>query len=277
MKIRYLGTAAAEGWPAMYCNCEHCKRARAAGGKNIRTRSQSLINEDLLIDYPADTYMHVLQNNLDLSAVSNCLITHPHSDHFMPMEFIFHEAENSARKRTAEHMDVYGVQAISDEWREISKDEKSDAFFGIETHLLEAYKTVKIGNYEVTPLPAEHSYNTGAFVYLITDGTSTLLYLLDTGVPKKEVLEWLAEHKVRADVVTYDCTMGIGAHCDVHMGLGEAFHVKTALEEKGVSDEKTISVLNHFSHNGMLIYDEIKPVAEVLGFQVAWDGMEVDF
>lgn len=39
MKLQYLGTAAAEGFPGMFCNCTACERARKAGGKNIRTRS----------------------------------------------------------------------------------------------------------------------------------------------------------------------------------------------------------------------------------------------
>ena len=42
MKLQYLGTAAAEGWPALFCTCDNCARARAAGGKNIRTRRKAL-------------------------------------------------------------------------------------------------------------------------------------------------------------------------------------------------------------------------------------------
>ena len=49
MKIKYLGTAAAEAFPAIFCNCKYCEEARELGGKNIRTRSQSLVNDDLLI------------------------------------------------------------------------------------------------------------------------------------------------------------------------------------------------------------------------------------
>ncbi len=39
MKLKYLGTAAAEGIPALFCNCKHCASARELSGKNIRTRS----------------------------------------------------------------------------------------------------------------------------------------------------------------------------------------------------------------------------------------------
>ena len=35
MKFRYLGTAASEGWPALFCNCEYCLKAKKLGGKNL--------------------------------------------------------------------------------------------------------------------------------------------------------------------------------------------------------------------------------------------------
>ena len=53
MKIKFLGTAAAEAYPAMFCDCENCKKAESLGGKNIRTRSQALIENDMLIDFPS--------------------------------------------------------------------------------------------------------------------------------------------------------------------------------------------------------------------------------
>lgn len=56
MKIKYLGTAAAEGIPAIFCECANCKRSRMLGGKNIRTRSQAIIDDVLLIDFPAVVY-----------------------------------------------------------------------------------------------------------------------------------------------------------------------------------------------------------------------------
>ena len=69
MKIQYLGTAAAEGIPAIFCECENCRKSRMAGGRNIRTRSQALIDDRLLIDFPADTYMHFLQYNVPLAKI----------------------------------------------------------------------------------------------------------------------------------------------------------------------------------------------------------------
>jgi len=44
MEIQYLGTAAAEGFPALFCDCETCKKARNTGGKDVRTRTQSIVD-----------------------------------------------------------------------------------------------------------------------------------------------------------------------------------------------------------------------------------------
>ena len=38
MKITYLGTAAAESIPALFCNCTWCRQAKANGGKDVRSR-----------------------------------------------------------------------------------------------------------------------------------------------------------------------------------------------------------------------------------------------
>lgn len=44
MKIAYLGTGAAEGIPAIFCSCPYCSGVRLRGGKEIRSRSQILID-----------------------------------------------------------------------------------------------------------------------------------------------------------------------------------------------------------------------------------------
>lgn len=86
MKLTYLGTAAAEGWPALFCCCPYCRKALAAGGRNLRTRSQALVNGDLLLDFPPDSFSHMQQNRLDFSAVRWLLVTHGHMDHFYPTD-----------------------------------------------------------------------------------------------------------------------------------------------------------------------------------------------
>ena len=61
MKIKYYGTAAAEGIPGLFCSCEVCEKARKSGGKNIRTRSQTVINDDLMIDFSDNSGLYRLK------------------------------------------------------------------------------------------------------------------------------------------------------------------------------------------------------------------------
>lgn len=41
-----------------------------------------MIDDKILLDFPADTYLHALQFDLDLSKVKHVLVTHSHMDHF---------------------------------------------------------------------------------------------------------------------------------------------------------------------------------------------------
>ena len=86
MKIRYLGTAAYEGVPAPWCKCRVCRESFRAGGRALRSRSQALVDEELLIDYNADTVCHSLQYRIEWEKIGDCLITHSHSDHLCPAD-----------------------------------------------------------------------------------------------------------------------------------------------------------------------------------------------
>lgn len=58
---------------------------REKGGKDIRTRRQSVVDDKLLIDLPADTYLHTFQG-LDITSIRHCLITYLHQDHLYAEE-----------------------------------------------------------------------------------------------------------------------------------------------------------------------------------------------
>ena len=42
MKLQFLGTSAAEGIPALFCNCPACQYAYKTGGKEIRMRAGAM-------------------------------------------------------------------------------------------------------------------------------------------------------------------------------------------------------------------------------------------
>lgn len=279
MKLTYLGTAAAEGWPAVFCNCKYCLQARAAGGRNLRTRSQSLVNGELLIDFPADTYAHMLKTGFDLSAVKYCFVTHSHIDHFVPIDLLFRMESCYAHGMTSPRIDLYGNEAVAKRFERFVTG--IDEEFGsqpVGMHVVKAFRPVVVGDYEVTPLPAFHAPSESAFVYLIKHSSGkTLLYLHDTGILPEETMAFLASARPKADLISYDCTYVALQSGGGHMGLDSVPELRKKLEALGVSGSSTVSVINHFSHNGMLIHDELVPVAERLGFITAYDGLSLEF
>ena len=76
MKILYMGTAAAEGWPGLFCSCYVCSHARKVGGRNLRIRTQTLLDDELLLDFPPDSDCRALRCGLDAGKLRT-LFDHP--------------------------------------------------------------------------------------------------------------------------------------------------------------------------------------------------------
>ncbi len=81
MKVHFLGTAAAEGFPNVFCRCQACQDSRKAKGRNIRTRSSVIIDDAWRVDYPPDAYYQAVRDEIDMSKVNHLLLTHTHYDH----------------------------------------------------------------------------------------------------------------------------------------------------------------------------------------------------
>ncbi len=278
MNLTYLGTAAAEGWPALFCRCPYCRKALSAGGRNLRTRSQSLVNDDLLLDFPPDSLSHMQRNRLDFSAVRWLLVTHSHMDHFYPADLHLRDDNCYAHNLSVPTLDLYGnerVLRLLESERLLRSDEPTHT--GVRPHLAKAFKPFDCGPYRITPLPANHAAGENALVYLVSDGKKTLLYLHDTGIPDESFFQYFRDHPIRADLISYDCTYVALRSGWGHLGLDSVPLVRKRLEELGVSDANTLSVINHFSHNGILIHDELVPEAEKLGFITAYDGLSLAF
>lgn len=280
MKIKIYGTCAAEGFPGMFCSCNVCEKARKLGGRNIRTRSQALINNDLLIDFPADTYLHILNYGLDLRSVKACLITHGHDDHLYPYDFQYrmsgyaHLTEDEKRWPLC----IYSTYNSGNELRRVLSFEdnsprRTDAYC-IKT--IEKYKETQIEGYTVTALSADHARKLDPVIYIIQKDGKSILWAHDTGYFTDEAWQYIENSGIIFDFVSLDCTSILNDKAyNNHMGLKTCGEVKERLLRKN-ADENTTFIVNHFSHNGGLCYDELVPVAGEMGFQVSFDGIEFD-
>ncbi|OGO88991.1 MAG: hypothetical protein A2Y17_05685 [Clostridiales bacterium GWF2_38_85] len=276
MKLKYLGTAAAEGWPAVFCNCDYCNKARERGGKSIRTRSQAMVNDDMLIDFPADTYHHALVNNLNLSKIKHTLITHTHSDHFIPVDLAF-RGICFAHNLISEKITFIGNEAMNSLLKEqYLKSMYKEVADKIESVYLPLFKPTQFGDYTITALHANHKTDEIAYVYVIQKDNKTMLYLHDTGFLAPENHEYLKNSGIIIDLISYDCTFVLGRDGNGHLGLPDCIELREQLFVDGIVSKKTVHVINHFSHNGGTLHEELEAEAAKSGFLTSYDCMEIE-
>ena len=277
MKIKILGSSGGESYPAMFCGCDHCNEARRVGGKSIRTLSQTLINNDLLIDLPADTAAHARAYGLNLGDIPYILITHVHHDHFQPAVFC-DRGFVYAHDLKAQELTLYGSEDIVGVYNGI------DAIYHINPTIKQnitldcftPFETKTVGSYRITALPAKHATQ-NPLNYVIEDGEHTLLYLHDTGYPNEDVLAFLSDRGVLADAVMMDATMGVMEIDDSrgHMSFDQNKRLKPDLIARGIATESTVFVSNHITHNKAETHEKVEQIFENTGILVAYDGMEI--
>lgn len=268
MKITYLGTAAAEGFPAIFCRCEHCIKARELGGKNIRTRSQAIINDDLLIDFPADSYAHFLANGIEADKIKYLILTHAHSDHFYTEDLMLRGRYFAHNMRTPE------LEVILSEGTYEKLGVKP---YSVNISIIKPYETVELDGYKITAFPALHSSVKDPLFYVI-EGDKTVLYAHDTGYFSEEIFEFIKERGFRFDLVSLDCTnvdLPVSEN-EGHMGFVNIPKLWERLREMGAVDERTLGYVNHFSHNGNPLHDHLTERAGAYGLSVAYDGLTVE-
>lgn len=275
MKIKFLGTAAAEGIPALYCQCDICKHAWENKGKNIRTRSQALIDDDLIIDFGPDTYSHVLKYEVPIDMIHHVLITHKHSDHFYPNDLLFRRP-GYASKVDEGPLNVYGCEPSYEQVLKIEERENMSEY--LKAHKITPLNSFNILDYKVTPLPAQHDERAGAVLYLLEKGNKSMFYAHDTGNFLKETWDYLANLEKPLDLISLDCTAMLRLGWDYgHLSFDCFMKVIDRLKEIKAIDEKTIIVANHFSHNGYATHQMMQDEADKYGVIVSYDGLEVEF
>jgi len=283
MHLKYYGTSGGgEGIPGMFCTCPICENARRVRGREIRTRSQALVDGKLLIDFPPDTFLHTVHDDLDLPAITALLVTHSHEDHLYPSDF-----EN--RKPFFAHVGELGVfhseplriyaSALAMRAVRAADCDKLEERRVIDLHEVEYFKSFRVDDFIVTALAADHAPDTGPALWIVERGGKAMLYGNDTGYFPEETWEYLARAKPQFDFVSLDCTSsGKGSdHRRGHMSLAVNCEVRDRMVELGCAGEHTMFCAHHISHNGGLTHAELTAKAAKCGFHASYDGMKISF
>ncbi len=281
MKVTYYGTSAGGGIPEIFCSCPLCEYARSHRGRDIRTRSQAVIDGVLSLDYPVDILMHTIHGGLDMRKINHVLITHSHHDHFLPDDVLSrHQGMTApvnfyAGKRSGARL-AANVAAQEAAFASGKRIRTSD--FTVRVHELTDYTPISILDYEVIPLPANHARELDAMIYLIRRGGKAMLWAHDTGPLFPEVADYIKHSGTVFDFVSLDCTLGRGKRITgAHMDIDQCAQTMALLRENGNADERTVAVISHMGHLVELTHEELSAQAAELGLQVAYDGMTVTF
>lgn len=269
LSLRFLGTAAAESFPAPFCTCVNCQAARRNGGRDIRRRSALLVNDDLLIDFGPDVFQSFQEFGLDATNVRTLLITHGHSDHLAPDSFIY-RTPGFRRFTELPGLDVHAPADALDQILHLMGAKLEDA--GLRLLPLKAGDTVESGGYVIRPLEAVHGGEEHECVtYLVERDGTRFLYGTDTGPFPESAWDILAQHPPQLAIV--DSTMG---HLSggSHMGFEQV--KETVVRLRGLAGPDMRAIAHHFSHQANGTHDELVRVYASDRIDVSFDGMIVD-
>lgn len=271
MKLTILGTAAAEGWPATFCACQACVRARQIGGHNIRRRASYQLGDTIHIDWGPDSYNSMISFGLDYSALSHLLVTHAHWDHWVPNELQY-RLPGFSQLRPAAHLYIYGNEMVEERLFEELEDDVAECAMSFSR--IEPFDVLDLGEATAVALPAAHAPDQQAFIFLLKVGGTEALIANDTGWFPDEVFDHLATCQL--ELLLLDCTYGTNDRRAGHMGGMAVVETAQRLRKLGALAPDCRIIATHFSHNCLKMHDELGEFFAPHGIEVAYDGMEFE-
>lgn len=274
MRLQFLGSAACESIPGLWCECESCQLATKLGGKNIRRRTAYLVDDHTLVDFGPDANWQVKEFHINLAKVERLLVTHSHADHFSPVELLWRRAAVTPSNR---QLRLFCNEAVlgdlEDRIHLAGLNSCSD--LRIEPMVLQPGVPVIDGKLEILPIHASHGEGECAFNYVLSEAGRNILIANDTGWWPEESWELLRGRKL--DVAVIEMSYGIqlpGAfERGKHLGAQSAIAFRDRLAELGAVDSSTRVAMTHISHLIGVSHEELEDYFRPYGIEVGYDGL----
>lgn len=285
MRLRFLGTAAAEGYPDAFCDCANCRQARKRGGKSLRRRSSALIDDVLLIDPGPDLHAACLAEGLSLAGLRYCLQTHEHSDHLAAIHFfarapmcqvvghgrLEYLASAGALAKAAADLGIAAGEGF--------QDPTVAERWNLSARVAEPFQEYMVGPYRVRTVRANHDPKITPLLYLIERDGRCLFYATDTGELPEETwahLEARAAKGTRVHALALDHTFGRAGRVQGHMNWEQFTEQVARLRAIGLLAPDARLFAHHIAHHSNPCHEELAAFAAVHGYEVAYDGLEVE-
>lgn len=276
MKIKILGSAAAEGVPALFCKCPMCQYARDNLGKEVRKRSSVMIDKSIVIDLGPDALWNSVSAGICYDTVSYILFSHSHFDHLSISSLLL--ASNKYRCYGLNYKrKIVGSKETYQYLVSQAEVMKCDDFWELYEYIIVApYDILKLGDYSVTVLPSNHTNDEQSLFFIVSDSTATLFYGTDAKPYSiEEVFGRILP--IKFDIIISDCTYGLrAAYKGRHMGLPDNLSIQQEMLKKGMLYQYSVYILTHFSHDSLMPYAKIDKAAQKHNMVIAYDEMEID-
>jgi phosphoribosyl 1,2-cyclic phosphate phosphodiesterase len=267
LRLTLLGTGAADGIPSFYGDTEVNRYARLHGGKDIRSRSAALVDEELKIDLGPDTLGQCQRFGIDPMDWTAVLFTHSHADHLCRSElqyFLHPFNERDQLKFT-----IYGNRKVLDLIYAAYADWPMEL---IETR---SFETFAHAGYEITPIHANHALDEDSQNLIVRRNGCSLLYATDTGYWEEKTWEFLQDQKIGTLVI--ECTDGFETS-DYwgHLNIAQCAEVVERLRRQGTLKPNAQVLTTHHSTRGGATHSQLEVALCEYGIEPGYDGMVVD-
>lgn len=283
MQITFLGTAASEGFPNAFCDCENCAAARSAGGPSLRKRCSVLINTDLLIDLGPDLMAAAQQHGVSLAQLHYCLQTHEHEDHFDPSHLVSRSAYCGVYGTPRLHY-YAAVGTLQKAATSLGRDLPPEGLLhpevgerlNLTVHPIEPFQRFAVGPYRVLSVAANHAPNLTAMLYVIEQNNRVLFYATDTGELSEPTWQALIDYGKPLNVVLLDHTFGLQGRSTGHLNYEQFLEQVDRLRVEGLLATDARIYAHHIGHHSNPPHPALAAFAAPLGYAVAYDGLLVE-
>ena len=278
MKITFLGTAAATGYPLTFCRCENCRAAAKFKGKSIRKRASVLIDNKILIDLGPDVFTALNMYKKDISKIKCLLQTHPHSDHFDAGHFVTRWTEYATVN--APYLNIVATKKCFNKMSEMIQANEDICIFddvwqkdlNISLNIVKHSQIIEFEDYKITTIESLHDVNQGSSLFLIEKDNKKLLYATDTVKFSNKACKLLSN--IELDCLILDHTYGDVENCGGHLNKHQFLEEIENLKLINAINNKTQIYATHISHEGNPYHEEMERLAEKK-YSIAYDGLEI--
>jgi len=251
MKIKFLGTGAGWPLPRLGCKDEICS---SKDPRDIRTRSQALINDILLLDAGPDTYSHL--QTVDPTKIKAAAITHEHSDHTFGLWDLSHIYSERGRLKLKIFINKKTLSKIK------------FAFYPnqFEIVVVKPNIPIKFENLYLTFLPVQHTKDS-SFAILVEEKDKNFLWAPDFTSFSKEAMD---KARRTSSIAMDGSELKIQTHTS-HQTIMEGVTLGKQFKNSKI----------YFTHLGhrVLPHKQLEDLVKKIGgdnFNIAYDGLEIE-